>query len=291
MPDKYIDLLTDFGFKKIFGEEANKELLIDFLNSLLEKEKGKITEITYLKTEKLGMSQLDRKAIYDIYCESQTGEKFIVELQKAEQGFFKERSIYYATFPIQEQAIKGDWDFRINSVYTIAIMDFIMEKENKNYIHRVKLINEETKEIFSDKLNFIYLEIPKFNKTEAELESHFDKWIYIIKNLAKLENISEKLQERIFKEVFELSEIAKYDRPNRQIYEDSLKAKRDWKNSLDTSFDKGKQKGLEEGIQKGKTEGLKEGKLKIAKNMHSLKLDLEVIMQVTGLSQQEIGEY
>ncbi len=239
MPDKYIDLLTDFGFKKIFGEEANKELLIDFLNSLLEEEKGKIINLTYLKTEKLGMSQLDRKAIYDIYCESNTGEKFIVELQKAEQAFFKQKSIYYATFPIQEQALKGDWDFKFNAVYTIAIMDFVMEKESSNYIHRVKLMNTETNKIFSNKLNFIYLEIPKFNKQQAELESHFEKWIYIIKNLPKLENIPPELQEKIFKEVFEIGEIARYDRPNKQIYEDSLKAKRDWKNSLDTSFEKG----------------------------------------------------
>ena len=243
MPDKYIDLLTDFGFEKIFGEEAHKELLMDFLNSLLEEEKGKIINLTYLKTEKLGMSQWDRKAIYDIYCESQTGEKFIVELQKAEQVFFKERSIYYSTFPIQEQALTGDWDFKFNAIYTIAIMDFTMEKESTNYIHRVKLMNTETKEIFSNKLNFIYLEIPKFNKQKAELENHFEKWIYIIKNLAKLENIRPELQTKIFKEVFEMGEIAKYDRPSRQVYEDSLKAKRDWKNSLDTSFDKGIEKG------------------------------------------------
>ena len=276
MPDKYIDLLTDFGFKKIFGEEANKELLIDFLNSLLEEEKGKITQITYLKTEKLGMSQLDRKAIYDIYCESETGEKFIVELQKAEQAFFKERSIYYATFPIQEQAVKGDWNFKFNAIYTIAIMDFTIEKESTNYIHRVKLMNTETKEIFSDKLNFIYLEIPKFNKQEAELESHFDKWIYLIKNLAKIENVSEKLQEKIFKEVFELGEIAMYDRPNRQVYEDSLKAKRDWKNSLDTSFEK----GIEQGIEKTQ--------LEIARNAKEMGLNLDSIIKLTGLSKEEI---
>ena len=276
MPDKYIDLLTDFGFKKIFGEEAHKELLMDFLNSLLEEEKGKIINLTYLKTEKLGMSQLDRKAIYDIYCESQTGEKFIVELQKAEQAFFKERSIYYSTFPIQEQAIKGDWDFKFNAVYTIAIMDFIMEKESTNYIHRVKLMDIETKEIFSNKLNFIYLEIPKFNKQKAELENHFEKWIYIIKNLAKLENIPPELQEKIFKEVFEMSEIAKYNRPSRQVYEDSLKAKRDWKNSLDTSFDKG--------IEKGKLEG----KLEMARNAKGMGLDTQSIIKLTGLSQKEI---
>ncbi len=283
MPDKYIDLLTDFGFKKIFGEESNKELLIDFLNSLLEEEKGKITQITYLKTEKLGMSQLDRKAIYDIYCESQTGEKFIVELQKAEQAFFKERSIYYATFPIQEQAIKGDWDFKFNSIYTIAIMDFTMEKESSDYIHRVKLMNTETKEIFSNKLNFIYLEIPKFNKQQAELENHFEKWIYIIKNLAKLDNIPPELQEKIFKEVFQMSEIAKYDRPSRQIYEDSLKAKRDWKNSLDTSFEKGIEKGKEEGLQEGIEQGIEKGLEKALNQLIQSGMTEEEAKKILGL--------
>ena len=81
-------------------------------------------------------------------------------------------------------------------------MDFCLEKESQNYIHRIKLMNTETKEIFSDKLNFIYLEIPKFNKQQAELESHFEKWIYIIKNLAKLDNIPPELRTKIFKEVF-----------------------------------------------------------------------------------------
>ena len=196
MHDKYIDLLTGFGLKKIFGTPANKNLLIDFLNSLLEEEKGKIIDLTYLKNEHLGLSEIDRKAIFDLYCENEAGEKFIVELQKAEQIFFKDRSIYYSTFPVQEQAQKGDWDFRLKAVYTIAIMDFCLEKESQNYIHRTKLMNTETKEIFSDKLNFIYLEIPKFNKQQAELESHFEKWIYIIKNLAKLDNIPPELQEK-----------------------------------------------------------------------------------------------
>jgi predicted transposase/invertase (TIGR01784 family) len=107
MLEKFINPFTDFGFKKLFGEEINKDLLIDFLNELL-KGKTEIKNLTYLKTEQLGASALDRKAIFDLYCENEKGEKFIVELQKVRQEYFKDRSIYYATFPIQEQAIRGD---------------------------------------------------------------------------------------------------------------------------------------------------------------------------------------
>jgi len=93
MRDKYIDIFTDFGFKKIFGTEPNKQLLIDFLNTLI-KDRGKIISLTYLKNEQLGRSEVDRKAIFDVYCESERGEKFIVELQKAKQNYFRDRALY-----------------------------------------------------------------------------------------------------------------------------------------------------------------------------------------------------
>ena len=125
--EKYINPLTDFGFKKLFGEEVNKELLIDFLNELLP-ERHKIKELTYQPNEQLSITEYDRKAIFDLYCESEKGEKFIVEIQRAKQNFFKDRSVYYASFPIQQQAIRGsNWDFRLAAVYTIGILDFIFE--------------------------------------------------------------------------------------------------------------------------------------------------------------------
>ena len=110
LKDKYINPLTDFGFKKLFGIEPNKELLIDFLNQLLPAI-HKVKTLSYTKNEQLGDNKHERKAIFDLYCESQSGEKFIVEVQKAKQNFFKDRSVYYSTFPIQEQAQKGNWDF------------------------------------------------------------------------------------------------------------------------------------------------------------------------------------
>ncbi len=211
--EKYVNPFTDYGFKKLFGEELNKDLLLDFLNELLKEEQGHIKSLTYIKSEKLGATAVDRKAIFDLYCENDKGEKFIVELQKTKQKFFKDRTVYYSTFPIREQAKKADWDFELKAVYTIAILDFEFDedkKDKKKFRYDVKLQDIETNKVFYDKLTFIYLEMPKFTKTIDELETRFDKWLYIIKNLNKLDRIPDKLRESIFEKVFATAEIAKF---------------------------------------------------------------------------------
>lgn len=150
---------------------------MDFLNELIT-DRGKITEITFLKSEQLGAKETDRKAVYDLYCQNERGERFIVELQKAKQKYFIDRSLYYSTFVIQEQAQKGEWDFQLQGVYAISVMDFIFDdsKENKEKIkHTVQLTETETQKIFYDKLQFVYLEMPKFDKKIEELETHYDK--------------------------------------------------------------------------------------------------------------------
>jgi len=224
MKDKYINFFTDFGFKKLFGSEPSKDLLIDFLNELLKGREEPIKTLTFKKTEHLGASELDRKAIFDLYCESETGEKFIVELQKAKQKFFKDRSIFYSTFPIQEQAERGDWDFKLKAVYTIGILDFVFDedKDDDKFFYDVRLTEQESQKVFCDKLVFLYLEMPKFNKTEKELETHFDKWMFAIKNLSKLKEIPGTLHEDIFERFFEIAEIAHMNSDERSTYENSL---------------------------------------------------------------------
>jgi predicted transposase/invertase (TIGR01784 family) len=197
--ERYINPFTDFGFKRLFGEEPNKDLLPDFLNELLRKEKGNIKTITYLKNEHLPDFG-ERKAIFDIYCENESGEKFIVEIQKAKQKFFKDRNIYYSTFPIQEQAVRGDWNFELKAVYTVGISDFVFNDPDKDKTV-VKLMDTGKKKVFYDKLTFIYLQMPNFTKTADELETHFDKWLFVIKNLPKL-------QERIFEKLFEIAAVS-----------------------------------------------------------------------------------
>jgi len=278
--EKYINPFTDYGFKRLFGEDPNKDLLLDFLNELLEKEQGKITELTYLKNENLATTELNRKAVFDLYCTNEKGEKFIVEIQKTKQKFFKDRTVYYSTFPIREQAVIGsDWNFELKKVYTIAILDFVFD-EDKNQMDKfrydVKLSDIETKQVFYDKLTFIYLEMPKFNKKAEELETRFEKWLFILKNLHKLDRIPAELKENIFLKLFETAEISKFSQQEYQDYEDSLKYYRDIKNSLDTA--------KEEGEIKGRIEG----KIEIAMQMLKKGIEISLISELTGLTEQEI---
>jgi predicted transposase/invertase (TIGR01784 family) len=276
--EKYINPFTDYGFKKLFGEELNKDLLLDFLNELLKEEQGRITDLTFLKTEQFGTTEVDRKAIFDIYCENEKGEKFIVELQKTKQNFFKDRTVYYSTFPIRDQAKRTDWDFELKAVYTIAILDFVFDSdkdEPNKFRYDVKLTEVETKSIFYNKLTFIYLEMPKFNKTVDELETRFDKWLYIIRNLNKLDRIPDRLREQIFDKLFLTAEIARFTPAQVRSYEDSLKYYRDLKNSLDTA----------------RSEGKIEGKIEIAIKALKKGLAVKDIIELTGLSEDEIKKF
>lgn len=273
--ERYINPFTDYGFKKLFGEELNKDLLLDFLNVLLKEEQGEIKDLTYLKSEHLGTSELDRKAIFDLYCENEKGEKFIVELQKTKQSFFKDRTVYYSSFPIREQAKRADWNYELKAVYTVAILDFVFDEDKNDpakFRYDVKLTDTETKEVFYDKLTFIYLEMPKFNKTIEELETRFDKWLYVIRNLNRLDKVPDKLRERIFEKLFETAEIARFTPDQVRSYEDSLKYYRDLKNSLDTA----------------KEEGREEREIEIAKELLKNGIDVSIISKSTGLTIEQI---
>lgn len=287
LTEKYVNPFTDFGFKKLFGEEMNKDLLLDFLNELLREEQGEIKDLTYMKSEHLGTTELDRRAIFDLYCENEKGEKFIVELQKTKQKFFKDRALYYSTFPIREQAKSADWIYELKAVYTIAILDFVFDEDKQQpdkYRYDVKLTDIETRKVFYDKLTFIYLEMPKFNKTIDQLETRFDKWLYVIRNLNRLNNLPEKLRERVFEKVFQVAEIAKFTPEQVRYYEDSLKYYRDIKASLDTKYEE----GLKVGELKGKMEGKIEGKIEVAKELIKNGISIDIIIKSTGLTQEEI---
>lgn len=284
--DRYINPYTDFGFKMLFGTEMNKELLISFINSLLSG-KEVICDLTYLNTEHLGTSEADRRAVFDVYCENERGEKILIEMQRGEQQFFKDRSLYYATFPIREQGEKGEWDYRLKAVYVIGILNFKFDSEDDNYFHHeVQLMDVCTKQVFYDKLTFIYLEMPKFNKSEDELVTMFDKWLFVLRNLSRLMARPAALQDRIFTRLFEAAEIAKFTKEQYEAYEESLKVYRDWQNTIVTAEQKGMAKGMAEGIAKGRMEQ----NIANARSMKLAGLDYEIISQVTGLSKDEIDK-
>ena len=291
LKERYVNPYTDFGFKRLFGNEISKDLLISFLNALLHEEQH-IVDITYLRNEHLGVLEKDRKAVFDVYCENDKGEKFIVEMQKAEQQFFKDRSVFYSTFPIREQALRGEWDYKLKAVYTIGILNFVFDenREDENYYHHeIKLMDINKKEVFYDKLTFIYLEMPKFTKTETELETLFDKWMYVLKNLPRLMERPVALQERIFERVFRVAEIAKFNKNELVEYEESLKVFRDLNNVINTAEQKGETRGEARGRAEGRAEGERKKALDIARNLKTSGLPVEDIAKFTGLTLKEIS--
>ena len=266
--DRYINPLTDFGFKRLFGTEPNKNLLIDFLNVILPTQ-HRVKDLTYRSTENLGNTPLDRKAVFDLYCQSEKGEKFIVEMQKAKHNYFKDRSIYYASFPIQDQAEKGDWNYKLDPVYTIGILDFVFDedKNDDTLLHIVELKDQNCK-VFYEKLKFIYLELPKFKKTIDQLNDHFDKWLFLLKHLPDLEEPPLPLQENVFMQLFEVARITNFSPDEREAYENSLKYYRDMNGVIETAREEGKVQG----IQEGKAQGVQEGKSSLLLKLLSRKL-------------------
>ena len=291
--ERYISLLTDFGFKRIFGSDINKDLLIDFLNSLFNGEQV-VKEVTFLNSEHVGDVYAERKAIFDVYCENEHGEKFIVEMQNAYQTYFKDRSLYYATFPIREQAPKGDnWNFKLQHVYVVALLNYDMNEEAfslESINHDVGLLDKQTHKVFNNKLTFKYVEIARFNKDINELETNFDKWLYVLRNLSRLDNQPTYLRNEVFNRLFSQAEIARFDKKELKAYEDSLKAYRDIKNSLDTAKEEGRAEGLAEGLEKGRAEGASEKALTIAREMLALNISVDTIKKVTGLTDNEIHD-
>lgn len=286
--ERYANFYTDFAFKKLFGTEANKDLLVSFLNALLDG-KEKITDLTYLNSENLGTTEFDRKAVFDVYCENEKGERFLIEMQKAEQQFFKDRSVFYSTFPIRDQARKGNWDYQLKAIYTIGILNFSFDDADPEYFHHeVKLMDTKTKEIFYDKLTYIYLEMPKFTKNVDELDNMFEKWLFAIRHLPTLIERPSNLSEAVFIRFFEQAEIAKFNRKERLEYEDSLKAYRDWYSIMKTAKDKSRAEGLAEGLEKGLAEGRAEGIRTMVGNMKKEGLDNAFIAKMTGLSLEEV---
>ena len=267
--ERYISLLTDFGFQRNFGTAINKDLLICFLNSLFDG-KQVVKDVSYLNPEHVGDVYTDRKAIFDVYCEGENGEKFIVEMQNAYQTYFKDRSLFYSTFPIREQA---------------ALLNFDMNEEafeKEKIRHSVQLCDTATHKVFYDKLEFIYVEIAKFNKSLEELETLYDKWLYALKNLYKLTQRPKELCDKVFDRLFEEAEIAKFTPQELREYEASKIAYRDIKNSVDTAKREGIAEGMEKGMEKKSHE--------IAKKMLTKGMDEATVMEITGLSAELIQQ-
>ena len=276
---RYINPVTDFGFKRLFGTESNKDLLIDFLNAIIGlSEENRICDVQFLNPEQLGTTQTDRKAVYDIYCRTEHGEYVIVEMQNQPVRFFKDRSVFYSAFPIRDQAVKGEkWNFELKGVYAIGLLNFCFSngKDDKTYLHRVKLMDIEARTVFYDKLTFVFAELPKFTKTEDELETQLDKWLYVFNNLCELDEPSPALSGEVFDKLFQEAALASFTQVEKMAYAESQKQYLYYVNTIDFAarqgehigkhigmkigFEQGHKQGFEEGHDQGFEEGIEEG--------------------------------
>lgn len=246
----YIDPLTDFGFKRIFGTEPHKELLIAFLNSIFNGQKL-ITELSFSKTEYKGDTANGGGAVFDLLCTGSNGEKFIIEVQRSNQKNFKERSLFYTSRLISDLAPKGKrhlWNYELPEVYLVALLeDFELEAFSAgSVLHNVGLCSAGSGVRFYDKLGFIYIELRKFVKPEAALKTDLEKWLYVLKNLAQMKKMPVFLRKTIFQKLFHIAEYSNLTKEEKMLYDKSLKHKWDHANVLRYAREEGVQKGREE---------------------------------------------
>ena len=279
---KYINPFTDVGFKRIFGQELSKPLLLDFLNSLFEGEKH-IVNLTFLDKEQPALFEEDRSLIYDIYCETDDGEKIIVEMQNKSQPFFKNRSIYYVSESIARQGERGSaWNYAIDSVYLVAFLNFSPLDFKKQFRTDVVLAEKGTAEQFSDKLRMIFLQLPLFTKEADECENQVERWIYLLKNMETLNRLPWAAQSAVFQKLESIADVSGMTRAERLQYDEALRKYRD----TISVFEGARAEGRAEGI----LQGQRNEKIENARKMKAYGLELDMIADITGLNIDEVRD-
>ena len=277
---KYINPFTDVGFKRIFGQELSKPLLLDFLNSLFEGEKH-IANLTFLDKEQPALFEEDRSLIYDIYCETDEGEKIIVEMQNKSQPFFKNRSIYYVSESIARQGERGSsWNYEIDAVYLVAFLNFCPLDFKKQFRTDVVLAEKDTKEQFSDKLRMIYLQLPLFKKEADECENQVERWIYLLKNMETLNRLPWAAQSAVFKKLESIADVGAMTRSERLQYDEALKKYRDTISVFE---------GVRmEGRKEGHAEGRENEKKATIKRLLASGAPVDIIAIATGMTEADV---
>ena len=273
---KFADPKNDLAFKKIFGDEKHKNILISFLNSVLDfKDQYAIAEVSLANPYQVPKIPELKETILDIKATNKNGDTFIVEMQKKDVGDFTKRSLYYTSKAYIQQLPKANNYAELKKVYFIGILNFNIF-DNKNYISRHLIINTETNTQDLDDFEFSFIELPKFNKALEELDSVLDKWIYFIKNASTLEMIPTLYKGLVnFKEAFEIATQTTWNKKELEVYDYISIKEYDELNALKTAEKKGMEKGMEK------------EKLSIAKNLLDM-LDDETIALKTGLEKEVI---
>ena len=286
---RFIDPRVDWAFKRIFGSEDTKECLITFLNGLFEDELV-IKDVTFAKTEKLGLRPDDRGVVFDVYCITNEGKHVIVEMQKKEQEYFADRALYYTARAIVQQGIRGIWDYHLAPVYTVCFMDFVSQSPIlKEFRTDLVLTDLQTRQQVSDRMRIVYLQLPLFDKhTEAECMDIFDCWIYIVKNMNMFEQMPFSEKYPVFRKLAEIGDLRKLSREELELYDEDIKNMRDIYATRKFDEKKGMEIGMAKGRAEGRAEGMEKEKLATARRLLSMGLSEEQVSTATELPLEEI---
>ena len=288
---RFIDPRVDWAFKRIFGSEDTKECLITFLNGLFEDELV-IKDVTFAKTEKLGLRPGDRGVVFDVYCVTNEGKHVIVEMQKKEQEYFADRALYYTARAIVQQGVRGIWDYHLAPVYTVCFMDFVLDSPIlKKFRTDLVLTDLQTHQRVSDRMRIVYLQLSLFDKhTEAECMDIFDCWIYIMKNMNMFEQMPFSEKYPVFRKLAEIGDLRKLSREELELYDEDIKNMRDIYATRKFDEKRGMEKGMAKGRAEGKVEGKAEGKAEVARNLLAMGMSWSQIMQATGLTEDQLKQ-
>lgn len=303
----YINPFIDFGFKKLFGTEANKDILISFLNAVIEDTADPILDLFPKNVEQIGEFNGDKTCYFDVYCQTANGRRFIVEMQNSWEVFFKDRTLYYAARAIQEQGVKGDptkrenaenmeitktkkWNYRLSEVYVIALMNFNFprkEYQADDYYHRIMLTDLNDNHVFYDKLTLIYLEMPKVGNAKLDMSRPLDRWLRVLYKLWGEEDCPPELDEPIFQKLYREAEYACFTPDQRLNYMRSKKKELDTYNRIESGRILGYEEGHEEGREEGLEAGREERAMEIARRMKDLGIDKETILKSVEITEEE----
>ena len=279
---RFLDIKTDFAFKKVFGSSDSKDILISFLNAIIDFENNrKIQDLTIVDPYNIPMLKGMKDTFVDVKAQLDDGSWVIIEMQVLNHEGFEKRVLYNAAKNYSIQLTKGDAYHLLNPVIALTITDFILFDTSSELINNFKLIEKKQFIEYSDDIELIFIELPKFIKTEAELKTIQDKWLYFIKNAGDLDYIPNNLDQELEK-AFDIANEA-----NLSVEELELQhKKKDWiyiqKSSIELATKTGLKQGIEEGINKASTA--------IALNLLEKGIDIVTIAEVTSLPESEIKQ-
>ncbi|KKB96323.1 PD-(D/E)XK nuclease family transposase [Candidatus Arcanobacter lacustris] len=282
---RYLDATNDVAFKKVF---SNKEILIDFLNSMLQLTEGnKITELHFVPQEEIPDLGQGKRSIFDIKVLDQSGFWYIIEMQNRPDEFFLKRVQVYASSTYSNQTLKGKDYMNVLPVLVVAIVNGTLFPDEIGCISRHTTREEATNTQHLFELSYVFIELGKFIKSEKELEAIEDFWLFYLAKSTEVKHPPAKVTDANILKAYEVLERFNWDDASYDAYIRAKLLADTERLEIEDAFSKGEAKGKEEGL----AEGELKGKLEIAKNLIAKGFDENTILEVTGLTIGEFKKY